>query len=404
MRLEFYPTSDPSIRYVTASKTSEYGPALKQYVKDLLAPVVPEDHLELFVQGNRLRLWAQAFTHETFDANANGELFEFRGDRMLYYLFSKLIAATFPGLSHSEYSQLYMVYASHADQEKVARDLGMHHYIRAATLDATSNLVVDTSEAFIGVLDEICEQIEPGSGPVIAYELLKLWYGDLSTRSWEAYGAAKSQVQQFFPAAQSKKPEKPKFCRTDEGSQQQFLPESTADEVEYTFQTPGGISETVIEVLISPEKQRYLATLGFDLSGLPLYSKRKDGTRLAGRAQGRAKKSVSFHAYFQALQNLERVAGLTTPEFKRRKKEKIVWDIGGEPVYQKLQRLGLTHAVFVAPNKTNVAISRVIQLIADDANGKKVILGTVLVAGSKDNTKDKERVAYKLLLDQFMQQ
>jgi dsRNA-specific ribonuclease len=375
-RMTVTPTDDPSISYVSWFNNPGYPEAVAKFVRSILSNVMTEERVSWYLADEFFPIWIQAFTHETYNADRNWEVLEYRGDYLLRYLIPKRIAEKFPGLTQSDYTQLYIIYSSYSDQEERAKALGFDHYMRSASQDADSNLLVDCIESFFGALDVISEKIEPGSGPVVGYELVKILYDDMVDRLLEAYGAPKTQVSQFF----------------GEGGVEEAVSRSVLKDGSY---------ELTMDILIPPYGGKYLTELGFDLSLLPDYPKRNDGTKIIGSAKGRTNKTVSSEAYRKALYTLQREVGLNTPEFNRRKDERQVYNVGGNEVFAKLDQMGYERPRFVQPNKTSTAVSRIVQFVADK-DGKSDILGTVRISGSKASNQELDSKAYSYLVDLFL--
>lgn len=395
--LKFTKTSDPAISYVTASNVPEYYLKLMNFIKGLLSPIMDENRLRYYfpvedsVTGKPLNIlprdpfpiWIQAFTHETFDANTNWEVLEFKGDALFRYLIPKHIAAMKPGLTHAEYSALYIFYSSATDQERLARELGFGHFFRSMSYDADSNMIADALEGFMGAFDEISEMIEKGSGAILGYELVKRWYPVIKTDMVEAQGAPKTQVEQYFP-------------------------DNKVDKESYVEN-----GDTVFRVLIPYQKVQYLMSLGFDLSGLPDYK----GSKLAGEGRARTKKGAEAEAFMKALENMKNIGGLTKKKFETSKEEKkirLAVGLDREAEFMaKLEKLGYTNPRLEKPTKTSTKKSRIIQFVVFDTKTNQTkILCSVKIQGSDDQEKvegqpkavDQNKEAYRLLIDKFMSQ
>lgn len=181
---------------------SQWLQALQLFLNDLLKPIIPVD-AERFriLTPASMKIWADAFTHETFDPTNNYEDLEFFGDEILEYVFAKYLIARFPNLHKKEYTELKVSYMSKMRQASMSHQMGLGRYVRVAGLDRVIlNIEADVFESIFGALETTSDLVQPGWGAINCYNLIIHLYGaiDISETGPLTEGASKTQVIQMF--------------------------------------------------------------------------------------------------------------------------------------------------------------------------------------------------------------
>jgi dsRNA-specific ribonuclease len=130
------------------------------------------------VDSEAMKVWAKAFTHETFSREYNYESLETMGDAVLKYCFPKLLFERFPDITPGKITNLRNFYMSKVFQASVSQKLKLSSWIRISTERITISVHEDLFESFFGALDHVGDSIEPGMGSVLSMNFLRFIFRD----------------------------------------------------------------------------------------------------------------------------------------------------------------------------------------------------------------------------------
>jgi dsRNA-specific ribonuclease len=174
---------------------------LQVFLDQLLKPVIPDENKRRkYLDSEPMKIWEQAFTHETYSPSFNYEELEFFGDAILKAVFPKYLLDNYPELTKNFYTELNREYMSKMFQAKFSKDMGLPQFIRVLGIEkANLNIVADVFEAFIGALVKIADQyIYQGIGFVVCYNMIEHLFKSVNIDIEKGVGAVKTQVNQIF--------------------------------------------------------------------------------------------------------------------------------------------------------------------------------------------------------------
>lgn len=178
----------------------------------ILARVFPDDQQARvpYLEQGPMRLWLQAFTHESYDIKFNYEELETIGDRTLEDVFTKYLVRLhrtrpgFPELNKAQITQLKRYYMSgkqSQQQQKLTMLLGASPFLRYIGTEMTTDMFEDLFESIFGALSEITDMyVDPigMSGTANCYRLIKSIFDEVGIDLTAATEGDKSLVYQIF--------------------------------------------------------------------------------------------------------------------------------------------------------------------------------------------------------------
>lgn len=203
------------------SEEAQWLQKLKLFLQKLLSNIIQKDEdvpsymieqgiyipLSYYFAPDQMKIWAAAFTHETYSPTFHYEDLEYIGDKMLHAIFSKYLMKRFPELHKKEYTDLHNRYMSAIPQAEIARKIGLSadNRIRTKGLDrANLKLEGDVFESFFGALDTVSDNLRAGLGYSNCYNMITYLYENIEIKDAESH--AKTQVQQIFTRFELSKP------------------------------------------------------------------------------------------------------------------------------------------------------------------------------------------------------
>jgi dsRNA-specific ribonuclease len=154
------------------------------------------------------KIWQNAFTHSTFDPDANYEQLEFIGDTLCKPAFCKYLLDAYPKGTFSEMNltELNNVYMAKVEQAKYAQLLGIDKMLRIDPKNRSPLLRIytDMFEAFVGAVFETGENNALGAGFVLVRAFIGYLFNpppeglDQPIDLKKGLGAPKTQVIQIF--------------------------------------------------------------------------------------------------------------------------------------------------------------------------------------------------------------
>jgi len=279
---------------IVKTNEEEWRKNLMLFLREILVPSVGKEYVDLLLSEDVMDIWANAFTHETFDLNNNYEQLETIGDRVLELPFVKLILMRYPDLTSKEITLIKSHYLSKIFQGSTSRNLGFAPWIRIAEGLPTVSILEDTFESFFGALYEAAEKnLGPGFGYVTALNFLIDLFKDIEIDLTVAKGKPKSQIKEIFEKLQWGRGGPVESFETTENGQHIF------------------------KISLTDAAYQYLRNLNPDIS------------RVIGVGYGSSKTNADNNAYANALitlqrngitwdwaQNQKEIYELTSPDFE----------------------------------------------------------------------------------------
>lgn len=340
-----------------------------------------------------MKVWAQAFTHETYsrEPEANYENLEYRGDTLLGYIFPKYLMQKFPNLAPRVYTELHVSYMSkkpftYGSQTNTAERLGFGEYVRMAGLSTpTSGVLTDLFESFFGALDVIADRKGFGLGGVYGYNMIVNLFSDVDIDVDTAIGAPKTQVEQLFIRLGLRKPREERRM------------EINGDET--------------VTISLYPNQAIFLADFSDNIRDFIRTHPPETEPIVLGSASSPSRKMAEHQAFEQSLESL-RLQGVTHDWVRKIKYQEDFYKNDllrpyMDAVNRRLESEGYEPEIFFflpkkMVEKTETGERRVIQLIGTRRQGlqragREDILATV-ISSDKSNS---YQIAKALLLAHY---
>jgi hypothetical protein len=301
---------------------------IRARVRELLAPIMEPDQLNIMTSDEAMPIWEKAFTNETFNPVENYEELEILGDAVLKLTFVQYLLRRYQGITKNKISALLDRYMSKLFQQELAQQLGFGQLIRVAHVKTTKHILEDTFESFFGALFDIANtQIADGLGYIFSFSLLAVVFDPIEFNMAYAYGRSKTQIKEFFEGLGWGVP------------------------IENVMNTDVGV---LVIISLTPAAQRYLAERGIVVP------------RDIGAAEAATKKVAMHGAYDNAMETLAK-AGITRDWVLREKEE---WEFSNpdylpylERARERLRREGYAKMYFFTPRSGTTVKGCLVQLI-----------------------------------------
>jgi dsRNA-specific ribonuclease len=327
---------------------------LKQYLRyDLLPKIIPnESALDKLVSDEAMKVWQSAFTHESFNPNAeeNYEILEKIGDSILKTTFLEFILQKFPYLNQAELSHAVTVYLAKPFQANLSSQLGMGKFVRT-NYRISMHTNEDVIESFSGALGQLGNTLfKFGAGYGLVYNFVVFLYDnielDLESATKEN---PKTQVKNIYEKLGIINPK-----------EKEKVPEEA-------IQLESGY--TTFRIFIPVNGLQILRSLGIPFN-----------SSVVAEATAYTKNAASIQAYQEAIKNLTQ-AGLTTQfmETYTRKRDYMNPDLSPfiSKILPRLKEEGFTDFYFVEEHikgKSKQDTGKFVQLIGIKPDGYKKIL------------------------------
>jgi len=153
-------------------------------------------------------IWYVAFTHKSYNPNPgeNYEELEKVGDAAASLAFIEYIYNRFEGVTASEIGEYKAHYLSKTEQATISINLGIPRFIRTP-LDKNIHIFEDVLEAFFGALLLSGNDVRPGLGYVLCYNLTIHLYDSTEFEEDVTLGKSKTQLKELFESIKFKQPE-----------------------------------------------------------------------------------------------------------------------------------------------------------------------------------------------------
>ena len=140
---------------------------LQSFIYALLEPVIPDNELrKKYVSNDAMKIWAKAFTHESYDPNNNYEEYEMFGDRLITAQFVDYLLRTEPNIKKDRLSNAVTYYMGRKKQGEYAMELKLLSMMRMYVTETYDNghIKSDALESFYGALFNVGNSILNGLG------------------------------------------------------------------------------------------------------------------------------------------------------------------------------------------------------------------------------------------------
>lgn len=376
--------------------------SLKSFLNQLLGPILPKDEeRKQYLTLDAMKVWGEAFTHETVSSTNNYEDLEYIGDAILKAAFPRYLTLRFPHLHKGEYTELNVAYMSKMQNAEFAKKMGFGPYIRVIGMDrAILNLEADVFESFFGALNNIADSIAFGSGFVYCYNMMTYLFKDVNIDESRGRGSAKTQVLQMFVRFDLQKPQEivsgltvtvrttsklaPKLkpyevLGSSGGSSKKDAEQEAYRAAINKLMTQGFLTveerqdniqrEIEFIVQLRPEHIEFLKRYNVQIAN-----------PIIGQATAVTKKEAEYKAYNQALETLYSY-GIDTEWAEEAKKGRDFSDpVVAQfvpAVSKKLEAEGFNDMAFFIPRKTTTTKGAIVELIGIRANGERKLLAWV---------------------------
>lgn len=401
---------------------------LQSFLNGLLTPVIKDKTKRYrYLDGNAMKIWAEAFTHETVSPSNNYEDLEYAGDAVLKWAFPKYLKRRFPYLHKGEFTELNVAYMSKIMQAQLAREMGLGQFIRVKGIDrAILNLETDVFESFFGALEAIADSILDGAGAAQCYNMIIHLFQNVEIDETKGRGSAKTQVIQMFVRFDLPKPQeqspgaeitiqaRPELMRllSRGGIVDPVIGHAVAAKdkdasYEAYRQVMTSLTETGL-VMVEEERIAGQGRHGVDFT----VSLRKEHVEflrsygvnidnpVIGYAAAPTKKEAEFEAYTQAFNTLGEY-GITTEWAEEAKQIRDFSDPSVAPYVptasERLKNEGFHSMYFFIPRKTVTPKGAIVQLVGVKGDGVHEVL-SYTYATDRENS---YRNAKTLIVQQY---
>lgn len=334
--------------------SQEWISAFQAFIYQQLARIIPDEQARVPYVGTYevMRIWLNAFTHQSFDLAHNYEQLETLGDRALEFAFTRYLMRKFPQITDSEITQLKRAYMSskeHGKQQEYARRLGFEPYIRFVGLEVPDPILEDVFESFFGALVEVSDKLKDGLGMVNVSNFVASFFEEVGIDYTLATEGDKSIVHERFTQFHWGKP------------------------IEREEAIEGGVQVTVS---LTPEALAYLGARG--VTGI---------NPVIGTGQARSKLPAARAAYAEALRRIESF-GIQYERLEEERTKMLLRDKALAPyiapVKARLTREGFVDFEFYTPKASTSFKATLVELYGVRRNGSKQLL-RANIADTKEN-------------------
>lgn len=335
-------------------ESSEWLSAFQAFIYQQLARIIPDATARIPYVGTYevMRVWVDAFTHESFDLAHNYEQLETLGDRALEFAFTRYLMRKFPRITDSEITQLKRAYMSskeHGKQPEYARKLGFEPYIRFIGLEVPDSILEDVFESFFGALIEVSDRLKDGLGMVNVSNFVASFFEEVGIDYALATEGDKSIVHERFMQFRWGKP------------------------LEQEEPIEGGIRVTVS---LTPEALNYLTRHGVT-----------EVDPVIGVGEARSKLPAARIAYAEALRRIESF-GVQHERLEEEREKMLLRDKALGPyisaVKARLTREGFVDFEFYTPKASTGLRGTLVELYGVRRDGTKQLL-RANIADGKEN-------------------
>ena len=317
---------------------NQWKEGLTEFLRGMLLKILPAEDIPPYLSDESMKIWIQAFTHETRDPNVNYEELEIVGDRVLELTFTKYLIARIEGIKKNGVSALKDRYMSKSFQRTISKELGFAPWIRVRDMTANIHVLEDVFESFFGALFDISNALSAFAyGYLNCFNMLTVIFNDVPLNLAYIHGRSKTQLKEWFEGLG--------WVPPGQGPPEEVV---TSDV---------GVKATIY---LSEEGYRYLTQRGFKVN------------RALGVAIGTTKKVATHEAYDNAFEYLNSI-GVTRDWVMAAKEEREFSNPRLVPYVPaaraRLAREGFVNMRFFIPRTGTSKTSCVVQLLGIRADG-----------------------------------
>lgn len=189
--------------------------SFKRLIKSVLEKgKVPEKYIDALTNEKSLKLYAEAFTSKYVDYYNNYEVYEQLGDATASKFLVSYFYTRFPQLVCDAgvkiVARLKINYGSKKTFSSIAKNLGFWDFISETNqrrFDDENSLLEDVFEAFIGITENLMDEIKFGLGYVCVYNILKVIFDDIDiSLDYEDLYDAKTILKETFDLRLDREP------------------------------------------------------------------------------------------------------------------------------------------------------------------------------------------------------
>jgi dsRNA-specific ribonuclease len=186
---------------------------MEEFIRGVFNKFIPSLYndkriIDQYFSPSNMKIWQQAFTHKTFDAQDNYEQLEHEGDRVLSLVFTTYVIDLFnlnkKEISESIITNLKNHYMSKSQQAPLAEKMELTKIVRYRHIKLSTSIAEDVFEAFFGALYRVGNSVivdtvpKFGKGFVDCYSLITNLFRDVQFSQRHIEGNAVTILQQLF--------------------------------------------------------------------------------------------------------------------------------------------------------------------------------------------------------------
>jgi dsRNA-specific ribonuclease len=182
-------------------KVSNYYQNLQSFLFDEILSSIVEDKTKrkLYIQPEMMKIWIQAFTHESFGEDYDYQQLETLGDKMSGSIFTYYMIQRDPDLTSSELTNLEHKILSNHNLTNLSMKLKLTNYIQISNcVKSYSKIEADLFESFVGALFTISEKIMMGLGFINCFNFFIDIFDDIEIEETDKLGDPITIVSQIL--------------------------------------------------------------------------------------------------------------------------------------------------------------------------------------------------------------
>jgi dsRNA-specific ribonuclease len=164
--------------------------------KLLYAFIDNKDVIYKMLGPEQMRIWIQAFTHQSANHQSNYEVLETLGDISLSYAFKKYLFLTYKDITQGAISEYNHYYTSKEYLGNIGLGLGFKNWI-IAKINVNESILEDVTESFIGVIDLLGDRIQDGLGILLVSKFVTLLFKEVTLDKSIELGPPKTRLEQY---------------------------------------------------------------------------------------------------------------------------------------------------------------------------------------------------------------
>ncbi len=200
------PTSTSSVSGPWNPEDQQQLEAFQTFLATLLSNFVKEpERVAKYLDAEAMKVWVQAFTHDSVNVAFNYESLETKGDAVCKMVFPLYLIERFGNISSHTITSMNSLYMKGLYQTKLSKRLEFEPWIRAKV--KSDKVYEDTFESFVGALHQISEMKDNYGRAAIVCNNFIVWLFDKVKINLEEVAAKKTEVDQTLTRLGLGKPE-----------------------------------------------------------------------------------------------------------------------------------------------------------------------------------------------------